>query len=56
MQLNNFNQLPISNILEIYQFGADVNLTDWKEIYKSNEINKYTFNNNVLKEYLILED
>ena len=56
MQLNNFNQLPISNILGIYQFGADVNLTDWKEIYKSNEINKYTFNNNVLKESLILED
>jgi hypothetical protein len=56
MQLNNFNQLPISNILGIYQFAADVNLTDWKEIYKSNEINKYTFNNNVLKESLILED
>lgn len=56
MQLNNFNQLPISNILGIYQFGADVNQTDWKEIYKSNEINKYTFNNNVLKEYLILEE
>jgi hypothetical protein len=62
MQPTNINQLPNPYTLGIYQFGIDINQTNWKEIYKinqiykSNEINKYTFNNNVLKEYLLIEE
>jgi hypothetical protein len=62
MQPTNFNQLSNPNLLGIYQFGVEINPTEGQEIYtnkqfcKSIEINTYTFNNNVLKEDLIIEN
>ncbi len=62
MQPTNYNQLSNPYTLGLYQFGVDINPIQWQEIYKINQIYKstkikeYTFNNNVLKEDLLIEE
>ena len=62
MQQTNFNQLSNPNTLGIYQFGVDINSIKWQEVYSINKyyqsikINEYIFNNNVLKEDLLIKE
>jgi hypothetical protein len=66
MQPTNFDQLSNPYLFGLYQFGVDIKNIQWPEIYKSIEVDKsnetskesskFIFNNDVLKEDLLLKE